>query len=358
MSAVPEKIPTLEEDPKKYAKAADLVYVSDALPGIERKKRGKGYIYLLENKKVGDKEVLERIKKLVLPPAWKNVWICRLHNGHLQATGVDALERKQYKYHHIWNKVRNETKFQHMLDFGKALPALRLQLEKDINLPELTQEKVIATVISLMERTSIRIGNQIYEKEYGSYGLTTLKNRHVKIEGNAIQFSFKGKKGVHHSIDLRSKKLAKIVKQCRDIPGKELFQYLNGDGTHHVIDSGKVNEYIKQVTGGDFSAKDFRTWAGTVNALRALKKIGEPDTVTASKKNIVEALDFVSSQLGNTRTVCKKYYVHPVLLTWYETNELTPYLAELDRIEKNDNKPGLRGEEEVLMKILKKSLES
>jgi DNA topoisomerase-1 len=341
-------------DPQKYAEAVNLVYVTDTEPGIERRKKGKGFLYVYGSKKLNSESDLERIKKLVIPPAWKNVWICRIHNGHLQATGLDARERKQYKYHATWNRLRNETKFHRMLDFGKCLPKLRLQLEKDISKAGLTQEKVIATVVSLMERTYIRIGNQSYEKEYGSHGLTTLKDQHVRINGDTIQFSFKGKKGIHHSIRLKNKKLARIVKQCRDIPGKELFQFIDEQGERHVIDSGKVNDYIKQVTGSDFTAKDFRTWAGSLNALRAFKKTGEAETVAATKKNIIEALDYVSSQLGNTRSVCKKYYVYPMIITLYENKNLNSYIGELDHIEKNDRKSGLTGEEKILMKILKK----
>ena len=233
------------------------------------------------------------------------------------------------------------------------LPVIRLQLEKDLSLPTLGQEKVLAAVVSLMERTNIRVGNNFYEKLYGSYGLTTLKDKHVKIEGNKLNFAFKGKKGVFHNISIKNNKLSKIVKQCRDIPGKELFQYFDENGGRHSIDSGIVNEYIKTISGGsDFTAKDFRTWAGTVQAFLALITAGCCDTITETKKRIVEALDTVSNHLGNTRTVCKKYYVHPLILSLYESKELEKYTAELDQIEKNDNKTDLTPEEKVVMKIL------
>jgi DNA topoisomerase I len=348
-----KKVHGLINEPEKYARALDLVYVSDTQPGIERKRAGKGFSYLLSGKPLKDKEELNRIKKLVLPPAWEKVWICRLHNGHLQATGYDARNRKQYRYHHLWNLHRNETKFHRMLEFGKLLPEIRQKVLRDISKSELTQEKVIATVISLMERTFIRIGNNEYEKEYGSYGLTTLKNRHVKITGNTLHFSFKGKKGVQHNVTLKSKRLARIVKQCRDLPGKELFTYYNENGEANTIDSGKVNSYIKEITGGDFTAKDFRTWAGTLHALRALSNKGIVETDAEIKKNLVEALDEVSKLLGNTRTVCRKYYVNPNVLAMYENKTLDNYLKQLDAAEKSAENPHLTNAEIILMKILK-----
>ncbi|MGI8582223.1 MAG: DNA topoisomerase IB [Chitinophagaceae bacterium] len=347
------KIRSIGSDPEKTAKAINLVYVSDTDPGIKRVKNGEKFQYFLKDNKIEDDEELLRIKHLVLPPAWTNVWICPKENGHLQATGLDVKGRKQYKYHSDWNKFRNQTKFYRLHEFGKVLPVIRLQLEKDLSSPTLGQEKVLAALVSLMERTNIRVGNNFYEKLYGSYGLTTLKDKHVKIEGSRLKFSFKGKKGVLHDISIKSNKLSKIVKQCRDIPGKELFQYFDENGVKHSIDSGMVNEYIKKITGGsDFTAKDFRTWAGTVQALLAFKSIGCCDTVTETKRKIVEALDQVSTHLGNTRTVCKKYYVHPVILSLYESKELEKYTAELDKIEKDDNKADLTAEEKVVMKIL------
>ncbi|MDB5198997.1 MAG: topoisomerase [Chitinophagaceae bacterium] len=348
-----KKIKSIGSDPEKTAKAINLVYISDTEPGITRVKNGDKFQYFFKDKEIEDDEELLRIKHLVLPPAWTNVWICSKENGHLQATGMDAKGRKQYKYHPDWNKFRNQTKFYRLHEFGKVLPAIRLQLEKDLSLPTLGQEKVLAAVVSLMERTNIRVGNNFYEKLYGSYGLTTLKDKHVKIEGNKLKFSFKGKKGVLHDISIKNNKLSKIVKQCRDIPGKELFQYFDENGERHSIDSGMVNEYIKKISGGsDFTAKDFRTWAGTVQALLALKSIGCCDTATETKKRIVEALDIVSQHLGNTRTVCKKYYVHPLILSLYESNDLEKYTADLDDILKDDNKADLTPEEKVVMKIL------
>ena len=347
-----KKIEKIIGDPVKTAKAVNLIYVSDAEPGIIRKKDGKEYTYLQEDKEIKDPGQLERIKSLVIPPAWENVWICALENGHLQATGTDVKMRKQYRYHPAWNALRNHTKFYQLIAFGKALPTIRLQLEKDLSGKELTKEKVLATVVSLMERTNIRVGNNIYEKLYGSFGLTTLKDKHVEFSGNAVKFSFTGKKGIKHDISLKNKKLAKIVQQCRDIPGKEIFQYYSEDGSRHSIDSGMVNEYIKNISGSEFTAKDFRTWSGTVNAFLAFKEIGFADTETAAKKNIVQALDKVAEHLGNTRTVCKKYYVHPLIISLYENKSLEKYFTELDAIEVNDGKADLTAEEKMIMKIL------
>jgi len=346
------KIRSIVKDEEKTAKAANLVYVTDKEPGIERRKKGEKFEYYFNNKIIKDDEELLRIKHLVLPPAWEKVWICKNENGHLQATGYDTKGRKQYKYHPNWNALRNDTKFYRLHDFGKALPDMRLQIEKDLSDKELSQRKVLAAVVSLLERTNIRIGNSFYEKAYGSFGLTTLKDRHVTFKGNKAVFSFKGKKGVAHHITLKSKKLAAIVKKCRDVPGKELFQFFDEDDNHHSIDSGSVNDYIREISRADFTAKDFRTWAGTVQAFLALKSIGCCETETETKKKIVEALDIVSGHLGNTRTVCKKYYVHPIILSLYESGKLEKYIGELDKIEKNDGKAGLSPEEKMVMKIL------
>ncbi len=342
----------IHDDPKKAAKAVDLKYVSDSEPGIERHKKGNGFSYVFKGKALKDKEQIERIRKLVLPPAWTKVWICPYANGHLQATGNDALGRKQYKYHTLWQQLRNETKFHRMREFGKALPGIRLQLEKDICKKELSEKKVLATVVSLMERTFIRVGNENYEKLYGSYGLTTLKDNHVAINGSELHFSFKGKKGVYHKISLRSKRLSKIVKACRDIPGKELFQYLDEEGNRKTIDSGSMNNYIREICEQDFTSKDFRTWAGSVALLQSLCTIGKASSATESKKNIVAALDEVSKKLGNTRAICKKYYVHPELMRLYEDKSLDKYLDELEKLEDCDDKTDLTKGEKVLMKIL------
>jgi DNA topoisomerase-1 len=360
MSEVAEELPKISKrklrsivkDEEKTAIAANLVYVTDKEPGIERRKKGDQFEYYFNNELIKDDEELLRIKHLVIPPAWEKVWICKKENGHLQATGYDTKNRKQYRYHPQWNSLRNHTKYYRLHDFGKALPEIRLQLEKDLNDKQLSERKVLAAVVSLMERTNIRIGNAFYEKEYGSFGLTTLKDRHVTFNGNSVTFAFKGKKGVDHKIKLKSKKLAAIIKKCRDVPGKELFQYYDEEGNHHSIDSGLVNSYIREISHADFTAKDFRTWSGTVHAFLALKAIGCCETITEAKRKIVKALDIVSEHLGNTRTVCKKYYVHPLILSLYESRKLEKYIEELDKIEKDDNKASLSPEEKMVMKIL------
>jgi DNA topoisomerase-1 len=343
----------IDKDYERAAAAVDLVYVRDSTAGITRSRGKNGFIYHYRGKRITDTEILDRIKKLAIPPAWQEIWICYNPHGHIQATGIDVRGRKQYRYHRLWNKIRSETKFHRLYEFGKALPTLRRKLEKDISIRDLCERKVLAAVILLMERTYIRIGNYGYEKMNGSYGLTTLKDKHVAINSGEMKFSFKGKKGVFHDISLKNKKLAKVVKECRDIPGKELFQYYGQDGTRRSIDSGRVNEYIKEASGMDFSAKDFRLWAGSLNILRSFKSMGQALTQTMCKQNVLMALDSVSRKLGNTRTVCRKYYVHPGLIRLYEENNLEKYLKELDALEEPDDKSGLTKEEKVLMKILK-----
>ncbi|MDR3679325.1 MAG: DNA topoisomerase IB [Flavipsychrobacter sp.] len=341
---------TLVYDPVKSAEAINLIYMPDTVPGIERIQDGASFKYLKDGVRVSDED-MGRIKSLVIPPAWKNVWISPFPNGHLQATGTDIKNRKQYKYHPLWNTLRNHTKFYHLLEFGKALPAMRQQLQKDMQQSGLPLQKVLATIVSIMQCTCIRIGNSIYEKLYGSFGLTTLKDKHVKISGNELKFAFKGKKGVHHDISLKSRKLARIVQQCRDIPGHELFQYYTETGDRHPIDSGMVNNYIKQIGGGNFTAKDFRTWAGSLHAIEAFKELGESNTVTEAKKNIIIALDMVASQLGNTRTVCRKYYVHPFVINHYANNTMSRYFSKFDKIT-CPNDTGLSPEEHILMQML------
>ncbi|WPO81700.1 DNA topoisomerase IB [Chryseobacterium sp. JJR-5R] len=349
----PSKIIKIMKDPVASAKAVHLIYTSDAeTAGITRKKKGKKFSYYKEGEKIKDKEEITRINKLVIPPAWENVWICALDNGHLQATGIDLKRRKQYRYHPLWSALRNHTKFYRMLQFGYALPEIRLQVEKDLALKTFEKRKVLALIVSLMQRTNIRIGNNAYEKLYGSFGLTTLKDKHVQIKGQKINFSFKGKKGVMHDIDLKSKRLARLVQKCKDIPGKELFQYIDDEGNRHTVDSGMVNEYIKELSGEDFTAKDFRTWSGTVSALIAFKEIGYAETHAEYKKKVKEALEIVASHLGNTSTVCRKYYVHPLVINLYENNTIKKYLDELEEIEQNDGKADLTHEEKLVLKIL------
>src|ERR1044071_8377628 len=291
---MPDSIPALRkstlkklaQDPEATARAVQLVYVNSKDEGIQRIKAGKGFKYIFRNKQVKDKNTLHRIRSLVIPPAWREVWICRIAEGHLQATGLDVRNRKQYRYHPLWNELRNKTKFYRLPELGKLLPAIRKKLESDLALPGLPKNKVLAAVVSLMEKTGIRIGNEFYEKLYGSFGLTTLKDKHAEIKGSKLKFCFRGKKGVEHTVTLKSHKLAKIVQNCKDIAGKELFQYIDEDGKRQSIDSGMVNEYIRSLAGEDFTAKDFRTWCGTVAALTAIIENGLAEDLDSKKKEI------------------------------------------------------------------------
>ncbi|MFC5409620.1 DNA topoisomerase IB [Larkinella bovis] len=344
---------TLAQDAAKIARAVKLIYVTDAMPGIRRQRSGDRFLYKdPQDRVLEDEETLERIRKLALPPAWENVWICPKPNGHLQATGFDTRGRKQYRYHANWNAARSETKFFRMIAFGEQLPHLRARIGKDLKRRELTKEKVIAIALSVMEQTLIRIGNAAYEKEYGHYGLTTLKDKHVELIPTGLRFRFQGKKGIYHDITMRDRRLARLVKACREIPGKELFQYYDETGEHRSIDSGMVNEYLRESTGEEFSAKDFRTWAGTVNALRLLAELEPCSTEKEAKKNINTVLDEVAHRLGNTRTVSRKYYVHPQLLNAYECQDLNPYLERKNQFRRT-SAYGLDPIEKLLLRFLK-----
>jgi DNA topoisomerase I len=339
-------------DAVKTALSAGLVYVTDSQPGYIRVRNGDSFYYLDGKKKLHDKEELKRIKSLVLPPAWENVWICKLNNGHLQATGLDKLQRKQYRYHPSWMNIRNQTKFYRLKDFGERLPMIRKKLEKDLSLPGFPQNKVLAAMVSLLERINIRVGNSFYERLYGSFGLTTLKNRHVKVNGSQLQLTFRGKKGVRQNITFTSKKLSRIIKGCKEIPGKELFEYYDENKNIHPVDSGMVNNYIRAVSDGDFTAKDFRTWAGSIHAILAFKELGDFETISEMNRKIPAALDKVAEQLGNTRAVCKKYYVHPLILEYYRDKKLESFIGELNRVESGNIGDGYMPEEKVLLKIL------
>jgi DNA topoisomerase-1 len=352
MNRLVKKLEKIGRDPKITAKAIGLRYVSDSSPGYTRKKSGKGFsFYDSEGNLVKDKDQLQRFNKMVIPPAYTNVWISPFENSHLQFTGVDVAGRKQYRYHAGWNQIRNQSKYHRLQAFAVHLPAIREQVDKDLARRNLDHDKVVALIVRLMELTSIRVGNESYKKLYGSFGLTTLQDRHVKIDGSEMKFEFKGKKGVFHKIDLKSKKLARLVKQCRDIPGKELFQYYNADGSRCSVGSGDVNTYLRNITGEDFTAKDFRTWAGSVSSLYAFKAAGEYNNQSECRKKIVSVLDEVAINLGNTRTVCKKYYVHPTIIKSYEAGTLFKYIDDLDE-EKDIRASELNHAEKALLHIL------
>lgn len=320
----------ISADPIASADAIGLQYVNDDIPGIQRKRSGKkSFAYIdLDGDRIRDPEEIRRINALAIPPAYKDVWICPFANGHLQATGRDAKGRKQDRYHPLWRSIRDQSKFTRMIVFSQSLPQIRQRLEHDLSLPGLPKEKVLAAIVRLMELTRIRVGNEEYAKTNQSYGLTTLKDEHVDITGSKIQFQFRGKSGVDHAIELADKRLAKIVKRCQDIPGQELFQYRDEAGQYQSIGSSDVNDYLRAVTEQDFTAKDFRTWAGTVLAASELAAIGPFTSETAAKKNLVQAIKTVASQLRNRPATCRKYYVHPAILDAYMDESLHQMMAK------------------------------
>jgi DNA topoisomerase-1 len=319
--------PEIISDPVESAQAAGLRYVSDTQPGIRRKKAGKGFGYVgTDGKPIKDEKELARIRSLAIPPAYTDVWICPSPNGHIQATGRDARGRKQYRYHAKWREVRDETKFGRMLAFSEVLPKIRARIDKDLALSGLPREKVLATVVRLLECTCIRVGNDEYAKANRSYGLTTLQDKHVEISGSTLRFEFKGKSGKMHKVNLSDRRLAKIVHRCQALPGEDLFQYLDDDGVRQTIGSGDVNDYIKEISGQEFTAKDFRTWAGTLLAVEALTEIGAWSSQRHAKSNVLKAIDRVAEQLNNTRAVCRKYYVHPAVFEHYLAGSMTEAL--------------------------------
>ena len=310
-------------DPQKSAEVVGLTYVSNDMPGIQRVGSGKHFKYLDANGKVvRDEKQLKRIKSLVIPPAWRNVWICPKENGHLQATGLDDRGRKQYRYHSKWREVRDETKFNRMILFGKALPKIRAQVEKHLRLEGMPRQKVLATIVRLMDTTFIRVGNDEYARENKSYGLTTMRNKHAEVKGSKVRFQFRGKSAKQHIIDVEDARLAKIVRKCQDLPGQELFCYINGDGTVQDVKSDDVNTYLREISGQEFTAKDFRTWAGTVLAAKELCEVCDFETKKDIKKNITRTVEAVAHKLGNTPAVCRKCYVHPAVLDSYQDGSM------------------------------------
>lgn len=300
-------------------KEARLRFANDKKPGFSRKLNGEHYdFYDKEGNKIDDEKVIERIRKLAIPPAWKRVWISPYANGHLQAVGYDDKGRKQYRYHPEWNKVAQEQKFEHLLDFAQVLPKIRERVQKDLKLVGMPREKVLAAIVWLLENTMIRVGNEEYVKENKSYGLTTLKNRHVDVDGHTIKFEFKGKSGVYHKLSIRNKKVAKIVQHCQDIPGQELFEYIDDEGQRRTVSSEDVNDYLREISGQDITAKNFRTWGGTTKAAKFLNEIGCCEDEKEVKKNMVDTVKFVASHLRNKPATCRKYYIHPVVLSAYQ----------------------------------------
>jgi DNA topoisomerase-1 len=345
------------DDPKEAAAEAGLIYVSDEDPGLAREAHGEGFTYRkADGQRVTDEATLERIRKLAIPPAWTDVWICPRANGHLQATGRDARGRKQYKYHPQFREVRESTKYEHMLEFARSLPAIRRRIAGHMALKGLPREKVVATVVHLLDTTLIRVGNDEYTKENKSYGLTTLRNPHVSVEGAQLKFRFKGKSGKAWNLQIRDRRVAKIVRACQDLPGQRLFQYVDDDGEQREVTSADVNAYLREITGKDVTAKDFRTWAGTVMAALALQEFEAIDSQATVKKNVKAAIERVAARLGNTPAICRKCYVHPEILDSYTQGELLLTVkGEIDT-ELREQLTTLRPEEAAVLALLEKRL--
>ncbi len=335
------------------AQAARLRYVGDWHPGLRRRRSRKTFVYVgVNGKPLRDREQVRRIKALAIPPAWSEVWICPWADGHLQATGRDARGRKQYRYHSHWREVRDENKYQRMIAFGQVLPRIRTQVEKDLALSGLPRPKVLATVVKLLEMTHIRVGNEEYARSNQSFGLATLRNRHVKITGGKLRFEFRGKSRVEHAIDLQDPRLTRIVKRCQDLPGYDLFQYIDDDGVRCAIEASDVNDYLREIAGAEFSTKDFRTWAGTVLAARALRQFKITGSQAKTKRDINKAIHAVAQLLGNTTAVCRKCYIHPAVLDAYTSGTLgSPVLG---RRAQNGGNRGLAAEESALLALLQR----
>ncbi len=348
-----------DTDGPAAARSAGLRYVNDSMPGIAREACADGFRYLdRDGHAVDDLATLARIRALAIPPAWSAVWICKHANGHLQATGRDARGRKQYRYHARWRTLRDEVKYERMLSFGQALPLVRRRVDADLKLPGLPRDKVLATIVHLLEATMIRIGNEEYARANKSFGLTTLRSRHVRIDGSAVEFRFRGKSGVNHAVTVDDKRLARIIARIRDLPGQELFHYIGDDGATHTIGSSDVNDYLRAITGEDYTAKDFRTWSGTLLAALALQEFEQFDSEAQAKKNIVRAIEAVAEKLGNTPSVCRKCYVHPAVLEAYLDGTVLAALRERTREELVADLHALAPEEAAVVALLQERLRS
>jgi len=340
-------------DPVASARAGGLEHITDVGLGIRRRRAGKAFIYLTpRGRLLRDARELKRIRRLVIPPAWTDVWICPSARGHIQATGRDARGRKQYRYHPRWRELRDGTKFSRMVGFARALPRVRARVARDLVLPDLPRAKVVATVVRLLERTCIRVGNEEYVRQNASFGLTTLRDRHVRIDRSTLHFRFRGKSGKEQEVVLSDARLARIVERCRRLPGRELFKYVDGNGARQSIGSADVNAYLRAVTGEDFTAKDFRTWSGTVLAALALDAFDPYESVRQAKKNIVRAIEQTAEQLGNTPAVCRKSYVHPAVIEAY----LDGLTLQTIRDRPVDRLHGLRAEESAVLALLEQRL--
>lgn len=346
-------------DLEEVAEEAGLRYVSDDQPGYTRKKQGKKFTYFdTHGKEIKDETRILRLNRLAIPPAYRDVWICPSPNGHLQATGIDDRGRKQYRYHERWRAQRDENKYEKMIVFGQALPKIRRRLTRDLKKRGLPREKVLATIVELLERTFIRVGNEEYAKENKSFGLTTMRNRHVDVRGGTVRFQFKGKSGIEHDIGVDDRRVAKIVRKLQDLPGQEVFQYLDDEGERHNLSSDDVNSYLHEITGEEFTAKDFRTWAGTVMAAIALQAQDAFENKSQAKKNVKAAITAVAKVLGNTPAVCRKCYVHPAVLETYLDGSLIEGLQKQTEKTFAKSLKELRSGEAAVLSFLQERLEA
>jgi DNA topoisomerase-1 len=352
--AVPSENVQTIVDPSDAAQSAGLRYVSGAAAGIRRRMTRTGFKYArADGSTISDRNVLDRIKSLAIPPAWTEVWICPYANGHIQATGRDARGRKQYRYHARFREIRDGAKFEHIVAFADALPAIREKVQEHMQLRGLTREKVLATVVNLLETTLIRVGNDDYAKQNNSYGLTTLKNRHVAIDGADVRFRFKGKSGKQWSLRLKDRRVARIIRACQELPGQALLQYVDEAGNCQEITSTDVNDYLRAITGADFTAKDFRTWAGTVLAAMALDEVKSFDSTAEAKRNLRAAIEKVAATLGNTPTICRKCYVHPEVMNSYLNGNLVLELKTEAESELRGDVQSLKPEEAAILALLR-----
>ncbi len=351
VTAMPEP-PNKRHEHVEAAARAGLRYTPDSMRGIRREPSPEGFVYVAANgRRITNETKLRRFRSLAIPPAWTDVWICPHANGHLQVTARDARGRKQYRYHQRYRAIRDETKFDRMVAFSRVLPKARQTVEGHLRLPGLPRDKVLATVVWLLERTLIRVGNVEYARDNESFGLTTLEDRHASVRGKTVAFSFRGKSGREHSIRFTDPRLARIIQRCQTLPGEQLFQYVDEDGNRQDVGSGDVNEYLKRIAGPGITAKDFRTWAGTMLAAAALRDIGPARLVREKRANIVKAIDRVAERLGNTRAVCRKYYIHPVILEAYRRGHVAPPAEGLRR-RRRHARCSLRDEEVAVLRFI------
>jgi len=344
---------------RKRAVRAGLIYVTDAFAGIRRRRAGSGWSYFAPNgARIRDKDKRRRLNSLAIPPAWTDVWICPDPDGHIQATARDARGRKQYRYHAQYREACDRSKFRRMLEFSEVLPRLRERIERDLRSDDLSRRQIIGTIIGLLDKTLIRVGNDEYARENRSFGLTTLRRRHVQVDGSSLRFCFRGKSGVEHNVAITDRRLARIIQRCQDLPGTELFQFIDAAGKRQTLSSDDVNAHLREITGRDITAKDFRTWGGTMHAAVALRTVGPAATRREADRNIIAAVDEVSQRLGNTRAVCRKYYVHPAILEAYYLGRTVPLPAtpSTKQVPRGQRVAALRRDELAVLQFLQDEL--